>query len=251
MPAVSPWRTSPPVEVWHDTTEAWRSDPDRSTRGLAWLTESERVRYTRFVHDDDRWMFLVGRVMARALVGRALGCAPTGWRWREGPHGRPEIDEPGVTWRFNVAHSAGLVVCALADGHDVGVDVENLERRDMSPGFARRYLSPTEVEDVHSQPAGERQERLLTYWTLKEAYLKARGLGVSVPLSDIEFTLATPGPRISFLGTLAGTATDWHFHLTRPTARHLMAVASQGTSRVSAGHTFSAPETQSSGIVFP
>jgi 4'-phosphopantetheinyl transferase len=203
------------------------------------------------VHDDDRWMFLVGRVMARALVGCALGCAPTGWRWREGPHGRPEIDEPGVTWRFNVAHSAGLVACALADGHDVGVDVEDLERADMSPGFARRYLSPMEVADVEAQPAEGRQERLLTYWTLKEAYLKARGLGVSVPLSDIEFTFPTSRPRISFLRTLAGAPTDWHFRLERPTARHLMAVASQGTNRVSAGLTFSADGKQRSGIIFP
>jgi 4'-phosphopantetheinyl transferase len=251
MAATSPWRTGPPVEVWHETTDAWRSDPDRSNRGLAWLTESERVRYTRFVHDDDRWMFLVGRVMARALVGRALGCAPTEWRWREGPHGRPEIDEPGVTWRFNVAHSAGLVACVLADGHDVGVDVEDLERRGISPGFARRYLSPGEVADVEAQPAEVQQERLLTYWTLKEAYLKARGLGVSVPLSDIEFTLSTSGPRIGFLGTLAGTATNWHFHLARPTPRHLMAVASEGSDRVSAGLTFLVDGRQTSGILFP
>ena len=251
MAATSPWRTRSPVEVWHETTAAWQTDPDRSRRGLAWLTESERVRYLRFVHDDDRWMFLVGRVMARALVGRALGCAPTAWRWREGPHGRPEIDEPGVTWRFNVAHSAGLVACALADGHDIGVDVEDLERRGISPGFARRYLSPGEVADVDAQPEGVRQDRLLTYWTLKEAYLKARGLGVSVPLSDIEFTLEASGPRIGFLRTLAGTSTDWHFHLTRPTPRHLMAVALQGPSRVSAVLTFSEDGRQTAGLLFP
>jgi 4'-phosphopantetheinyl transferase len=251
MAATSPCRTRSPVEVWHEPTDAWRSDPDRSRRGLAWLTESERVRYARFVHDDDRWMFLVGRVMARSLVGRALDCAPTAWRWREGPHGRPEIDEPGVTWRFNVAHSAGLVACALADGHDIGVDVEDVERRGISPGFARRYLSPAEVADVDAQPADLRQERLLTYWTLKEAYLKARGLGVSVPLSHIEFTLEASGPRIEFLGTLAGTATDWHFHLTRPTPRHLMAVALQGTNRLSTGLTFSVDGTQTAGLLFP
>ena len=251
MAATSPCRTRSPVEVWHDTTDAWRSDPDRSRRGLAWLTAPERVRYARFVHDDDRWMFLVGRVMARALVGRALGCAPTAWRWREGPHGRPEIDEPGVTWRFNVAHSAGLVACALSDGHDVGVDVEDLERRGISPGFARRYLSPGEVADVDAQPADVRQARLLTYWTLKEAYLKARGLGVSVPLAEIEFALEPSGPRVGFLGTLAGTATDWHFQLARPTPRHLMAVALHGTSRVLAGLTFSVDGKQTAGLLFP
>ena len=223
--------------MWHDTIDRWRAG-DARARGEAWLTGAERDRYSRFLHDDDRLMFLVGRVMARALVGRALACAPTGWRWREGPHGRPEIGEPGVSCRFNVAHSAGLVVCAMADGHDVGVDVEDLARRPVSAGFARRYLSPGEVDDVNAQPLVDQQTRLLTYWTLKEAYLKARGLGVSVPLSDIEFTLTSDGPRIGFLDTLSGTPTDWHFHLEQPTPRHLMAVASNGSRLFTTGLPF-------------
>ena len=227
MSGSSPRPIHVPVEVWHDTTEVWRANPDRVTRALGWLTAAERDRYARFVHDEDRWMFAMGRAMARQLVGRALGCPPTGWRWREGPHGRPEIDEPGVTWHFNVAHSAGLVACAIAEHGDVGVDVEDLQRKLISSGFARRYLSPAEVADVESQPEAARQDRLLTYWTLKEAYLKARGLGVSVTLSDIGFTLGPGSPTIGFLDSLAGTDADWHFQLSRPTERHLMAVAAK------------------------
>jgi 4'-phosphopantetheinyl transferase len=231
--------SSPPthVEVWHDTIDRWRTGEAR-IRAERWLTDAERGRYARFLHDDDRLMFLVGRVMARALVGKALGREPTAWRWREGPHGRPEIDEPGVCCHFNVAHSAGLVVCAIADGHDVGVDVEDLTRRPVSSGFARRYLSPAEVDDVESQPIDTQQARLLTYWTLKEAYLKARGLGVSVALSDIEFTLTPDGPRIGFLDSLAGTPTNWQFHLEQPTPRHLMAVASNGPRAFTTGLAF-------------
>jgi 4'-phosphopantetheinyl transferase len=227
MSGSSPRSTAAPVEVWYDTTAAWLSDPDRADRVLTWLTEPERVRYARFFHDDDRWMFAMGRAMARQLVGRALDCAPADWRWREGPHGRPEIDEPGTTWHFNVAHSAGLVACAIAEACEIGVDVEDLERKPVTSGFASRYLSPAEGADVDAQAPDLRQDRLLTYWTLKEAYLKARGLGVSVTLSDIEFTFGPDGPRIGFLDSLAGTETDWHFHLERPTPRHLMAVASR------------------------
>jgi 4'-phosphopantetheinyl transferase len=229
----------PRVDVWHDTVDRWREDPDRVRRGLTWLSDTERVRFQRFVHDEDRWMFLSGRVMARALVGRALGCEPMSWRWREGPHGRPEIDAPDATWRFNVAHSAGLVVCAIADGVDVGVDVEDLERRPVGPGFVRRYLSPAEAADVESQPADARQERVLTYWTLKESYLKACGLGVSVPLAEITFSLANGRPTVSFHGSLAGTAADWTFRLNRPTPRHLMATAIRGTGLFSTDQAFS------------
>ncbi len=231
--------TPPRVDVWHDTIDRWSTDPDRITRGLAWLTEAERTRYSRFVHDEDRWMFLAGRVMARALVGRALGCPPTSWQWREGPHGRPEIDDPNATWRFNVAHSAGMVVCAIADGVDVGVDLEDLERRPVAPGFVRRYLSPIEAADVEALPPEARHERVLTYWTLKESYLKARGLGVSVPLSEITFALNGDDPRVSFHGSLADSATDWHFRLEHPTTRHMMATAVKGTGALATGRPFS------------
>jgi 4'-phosphopantetheinyl transferase len=231
--------TPPRVEVWHDTVDRWSDDPDRIARGLAWLTETERIRYGRFVHDEDRWMFLAGRVMARTLVGRALGCPPTAWKWREGRHGRPEIDAPDATWRFNVAHSAGLIVCALADGVDVGIDVEDLERRPVGPGFIRRYLSPIEAADVEALPPAAQHERVLTYWTLKESYLKACGLGVSVPLAEITFTLADGRPRVAFHGSLAGTAADWHFRLERPTPRHVMATAVRGTGVFATGQAFS------------
>jgi 4'-phosphopantetheinyl transferase len=227
MAGPSPRLADAPVAVWHDTTDAWRADPDRVARAVADLTDAERTRYARFHHDDDRWMFALGRAMARTVVGRALGQPPGAWRWREGAHGRPEIDEPGTTWHFNVAHSAGFVACAIADGFEVGVDVEDLDRRPISPGFLNRYFSPAEVADVLAQPLDRQQTRLLTYWTLKEAYLKARGLGVSVTLSDIEFTLDPAGPRIQFLDSLAGTDANWHFHLERPTERHILAVAAR------------------------
>jgi 4'-phosphopantetheinyl transferase len=239
MAALPPSAGQTPIEVWHATIDEWRGNPGQSARGWAWLSETERGRYARFLHEDDRLMFLMGRVMARALVGRALGCAPTAWRWREGPHGRPEIDDADTAWRFNVAHSAGLVLCAIGQGHEVGVDVEDLDRRAISGNFAHRYLSPAEVADVEAQPPAEQQARLLTYWTLKEAYLKARGLGVSLPLSEIEFTLEPAGPQVRFLGSLAGTDTRWRFHLEKLTPRHLVAVASDGPGVLVTGLAFS------------
>ncbi len=133
-------------------------------------------------------MFGLGREMARSLVGVALGVPPESWIWREGPHGRPEIAAPDADLHFNLSHSAGVVVCALARGRTIGVDVEDLSRRAPDPAIVTRYCSPAEAEDVCAQ--GDRwRDRFLTYWTLKEAYLKARGLGIAVHLSDISFTL--------------------------------------------------------------
>ncbi len=210
--------------VWYAETSMLFPDAAARARAEASLAPADRARHDGYRSEADRTMFLAGRVMARALVGSALGVAPNAWRWREGPHGRPEVDAPETSIRFNLAHSAGLVACAIANGRDVGVDVEYLRRRPVDPQVVRRYCSPDEVRDVEAhQPAWH--DRFLLYWTLKEAYLKARGLGIAVPLSDISFRFDAGVPRVTFLRTLAGTDERWHFHRAQPTPQHLMAVA--------------------------
>jgi 4'-phosphopantetheinyl transferase len=117
-----------------------------------------------------------------------------------------------------------LVVCALAAGREVGVDVEDLERPPVDARMVPRYCAPAEAADIEAQGTAWR-ERFLTYWTLKEAYLKARGLGIALPLREICFVMKPEGVRITFLGSLAGSSTDWTFQLSRPTERHLVAIA--------------------------
>src|SRR5689334_6601430 len=168
--------------------DAFAADPARIDRALNWMSAAERERYARFRHDRDRWMFALGREMARTLVGDALDVAPDAWSWREGQHGRPEIASPAADVHFNLSHSAGVVICVLGRSRAIGVDIEDLTRRAPEPAIVTRYCSPDEAEDVCAQADGW-QDRFLTYWTLKEAYLKARGLGISIPLSEISFTL--------------------------------------------------------------
>jgi 4'-phosphopantetheinyl transferase len=211
--------------VWFVETGALFRLSARVSAAEAALEPAERERYHGYRHDADRLMFLAGRVMARALVARALGIAPGGWKWREGQRGRPEIDAPDTALRFNLAHSAGLVACALANGRDVGVDVEYLRRRPVDPQVIPRYCAPDEVRDIHAHGPHGWHDRFLLYWTLKEAYLKARGLGISVPLSDISFAVDGPSPRVNFLRSLAGTDNRWTFHVARPTTEHVLAVA--------------------------
>jgi len=224
MPAGASWPSRSIVEVFVANAGGFLASPDRVDEARAWMTDAERARATRYRHDDDRTMFTLGRYMARTLVGRALGVAPSAWPWREGPHGRPEIDDAGVDLHFNLSHSAGLVICALARGRAVGVDVEHLGRRAFELTLVNRYCSPSEAEDVCDQGRDWR-DRFLAYWTLKEAYLKARGVGISVPLADISFTLTESGARLAFERSLAGTDARWMFHLWQPGDRHLAAVA--------------------------
>ena len=199
-------------------------DAAEAERAVAGLTAAERQRFARFRHDDDRWMFALGRLIAREMVAAALEVGPADWHWREGPHGRPEIDWPVTDVHFNLSHSAGLVACAIGRGRELGVDLEHLDRRSPDPAIVDRYLSPVEAADVRAQGANW-VARFLLYWTLKEAYLKARGLGISVPLADITFRLAEAQAAIEFDGALAGTDARWAFAWQAVAPQHLVALA--------------------------
>lgn len=226
MPAAASCLDRGDVCVFVDGTAAFAADSTRVERALGLMSPAERERYRRFRHDADRQMFALGREMARGLVARTLGVAPDAWVWREGPHGRPEIAEPVTDLRFNLSHSAGVVSLAMGRGRAVGIDVEDLTRQPPDPAIVRRYCSPEEAMDVLSRGTGW-HERFLTYWTLKEAYLKARGLGIAVHLSDISFVIGddAASASVTFARTLAGTDDRWQFRLMRFDPHHLVAVA--------------------------
>jgi 4'-phosphopantetheinyl transferase len=213
------------VRVWHAHIDILRVAADTETRAMAWLTAVERERHARYRRDLDRQMFLLGRVMARAIVGDALGMAPTAWPWREGVRGRPEIDLAGCPMSFNIAHSGGLVACAFSWSGEVGVDIEDRRRPRLDPDMVTRYCSPAEAADILTREGDGWRDRFLQYWTLKEAYLKARGLGIALHLADLNFSLRDEPVRFDPVGSLAGTDNRWAFELISLHADHYLAVA--------------------------
>jgi 4'-phosphopantetheinyl transferase len=211
------------VRVWHAHVDVLRRSPGADERARAWLTSSELARYGRYRRDVDRDMFLLGRVMARAIVGDALGVRPTAWPWREGEHGRPEIDIAGCRMAFNIAHSGGLVACAFTWSGEVGVDIEDRNRAAVDHDLVKRCCSPSEAADVNARGESWR-DRFLMYWTLKESYLKARGLGISVHLADLSFSLQSDEVELERRGSLSGDD-PWAFELITLHADHYLAVA--------------------------
>jgi 4'-phosphopantetheinyl transferase len=153
---------------------------------------------------------------------------PAAWRFAAGPHGRPEVAEPrehrGL--RFNLSHTDGLVGCALVREHPVGFDVESLARAtDVAP-IAARFFAPPEAAALRALPAAARRRRFFDYWTLKEAYLKATGRGLSGSLSRFAFELAAGAPiRLVLPPGDAEDAAAWQFALLQVGAGHTAAVA--------------------------
>jgi 4'-phosphopantetheinyl transferase len=216
---------TPSVRLWHAGTELAFADESRLVAAQSWLSATERARFDRFRRDVDRHMFLLGRVMARTLVARTLGIAPD-WPWREGPRGRPEMangTEPALS--FNLAHSHGRVVCAISRCGEVGVDIECRHRATLDRQLVRRFCAPTEAADVEAAGDEGWHDRFLRYWTLKEAYLKARGLGIAVHLADLCFTMTTDDIRLDLHGSLAHDDPRWQFYLADLDDSHYVAAA--------------------------
>jgi 4'-phosphopantetheinyl transferase len=192
------------------------------------LSDTERARAERFHHMSDRWEFVLGRVMARHLLSARCGVPPEQFQFVENEHGRPEIAHPASECArcFNLSHSGGLVACVIGDLLQVGVDLERLDRPPVDRRVIQRYCSADEQTALADMPEALRHERFLELWTLKESYVKARGTGLTLPLSRISFHIGVEGPGDVSFGGLDDEA-KWMFAHTRLEPRHLLAVAAE------------------------
>jgi 4'-phosphopantetheinyl transferase len=177
------------------------------------LSPEERARGDRYHFARNRHQHLVAHGLKRRALSRfAPSVDPRDWRFVDGEHGKPSIAEPACRLRFNLSHTDGLVACLVALDAEVGVDVEQTVRRSDTVGIADRFFAVPEVEALRALPAAAQRHRFFEYWTLKEAYIKARGMGLALPLGGFWFTLAPPAaPTIGFAPTLDDRPERWSF----------------------------------------
>ncbi len=184
---------SPPApELWVGFVDEFPEDLRRWTyREL--LSDDERARHDRYRHERDRNLHLTARLMTRTVLSRCMpGVSPRDWKFRPGPHGKPEIAGPEMgmhsrKWHFNVTHTEGVVVLAVAQGTPVGVDVERIDRPSNFEGLARRFFAPEEAAAIEAADEARRGALFYRIWTLKEAYVKAIGKGLAHPLDAFWF----------------------------------------------------------------
>ena len=203
---------------------------DQSAIGAAadLLSEEERTRCARFMFARDRRDFAIAHALLRQTLSRHHPIPPREWTFVPEPHGKPRISADLTTaadLHFNIAHTHGLVACAVSRGADVGIDVEEIERRSDPLEIASRYFSVIETEDLKRCAPDDRFERFTEIWTLKEAYIKAIGKGLSLPLDEFAFRFEDPSALRFTAATCEATA--WSFALFAPTHGHRMAVAAR------------------------
>jgi 4'-phosphopantetheinyl transferase len=167
------------VHVWRAATEC----PSRIADLARLLTPDENDRANRFHFKKDRDLFVRARGLLRTILGRYLHVEPERLRFDYSKFGKPAlVDTDGMPLRFNVAHSGDQILFAFALAREIGVDVERVRDDLATDEIATRFFSPHEVTTLRALPADLRVESFFRCWTLKEAYIKARGEGLSLPL---------------------------------------------------------------------
>ena len=176
--------------------------------------------------------------MVRTALSRYAPVQPDAWTFTKNAYGRPAVAgaiAAGVPLArdltFNISHTRGLIALAITRGRELGVDVENLATRNVSLDIADRFFSTVEVHDLADTPEHAQQERFFEYWTFKESYIKARGMGLSLPLDGFSFEFPQhDAVRISIDPGLDDRADRWSFWQYRPSNEHLLAICAERLS---------------------
>jgi len=183
------------VDMLHapDVVDVWRvsvlESPIAELTRL--LSAEERERAERFAFLRDRDQFIAVRGWLRRLLGAYLHRSPSDIRFALGPQGKPHLDEPGCDLQFNVSHSGDVGMLAFSRDRELGVDVERDERSVDVADLARSCFSDVEQRAFESLPTHRRRERFFQLWSAKEAYIKARGGGLSIPLQDFSIDVSS------------------------------------------------------------
>ncbi|ARN76393.1 hypothetical protein BST96_12295 [Oceanicoccus sagamiensis] len=209
----------------------WRTDIAQVPRTLLpryyqLMSAQEQVRNQRYRTEALRDGDAITRALARTVLSRYADIQPAQWSFTKGKHGKPEVNNPGIDLRFNLSHTSQVVACVVTRQHDIGLDIEHIERNNNVLAIADRYFSPSELTDLFSLPADQQKDRFFDYWTLKEAYMKADGRGISLGLGNFSFTISDAATiSVSFSEKIKQDAAAWQFQLFHPDNRHRMAVA--------------------------
>lgn len=228
---------SPPVDLrlFQDEVHIWRASLDQPSAKLEqWrqiLATDELDRANRFHFDEHRRHFIAARGMLRVILGRYLELDPAQLRFAYTAYGKPALAEPFDRYnlQFNLSHSHNVVLYALTYKRDIGIDLEYIGRKIELKEIAQRFFSPNEASQLLALPAHLHREAFFNCWTRKEAFIKAKGDGLSLPLDQFEVSLIPNEPAV-LLSTHYNPAdvTRWSLRTIAPGPGYAGAVVVEG-----------------------
>jgi 4'-phosphopantetheinyl transferase len=200
-----------------DEVHVWSTDLDRPPEIVgelrAVLSDDELERARRFRFDRDRNRYTVGRATLRMLLARYLQAAPEKLRFSYDEHRKPSLASPPTRLSFNVSHSDRLALYAICLDAEIGIDVERLAPEPLRDRVPEHFFSCGEVETLRSLPKADQDAAFLRCWTRKEAFLKARGDGLTLALDSFDVTLTEhEAPCLLRTAWDPGEAAGWSLH---------------------------------------
>lgn len=181
------------IKIKKHQADIWRVSLDVASASVQWasstLSADENQRAARFHFHADRHRFTISHAALRDVLSRYLNQAPSQITFTIGQYGKPKVTS-NTDLDFNLSHSGDYALIAVASGHKVGIDVEK-HRHDMDhEKIAQRFFSVKENAEWNSLPREEKISGFFNCWTRKESYIKAHGLGLSMPLADFDVSIS-------------------------------------------------------------
>ena len=234
--AVSSWNAPPDsITLLSDEIHVWRASFHQlapyQSRFHPLLSEDEKGKARRYKFEDNRSEYILGRGFLRHLLGKYLDQDPASLHFVYSPYGKPSLLGEAGPQRlvFNVSHSHGIILLAFSRGRELGIDLERIRPESTHDGVAERFFSRQEVSTLRSLPEHAQPLGFFNCWTRKEAYIKARGEGLSLPLNQFDVSLV-PGEPAALLESRVDPAdiNKWTLHALHMGTQYAAAVAVEG-----------------------
>lgn len=219
------------IHLWSISPQSI-SDPITINSLKKILKQSEIDKIERYRFPEAQHNALITRAFVRIVLSQYAELQPQDWQFDITKNGKPEIKNASLALRFNLSHNDKLIICAVCLKHDIGCDIENLSRKTSIETISKRYFASAEYQNLKNMPDQLRRSRFFEYWTLKEAFVKATGLGISQGFDSFNFTIEeTKNPifndsiHLNFSEiTSEYNKKDWYSCLTYPDNTHCIAI---------------------------
>jgi 4'-phosphopantetheinyl transferase len=206
------------------------ADPELLESYRTLMSRAELAQQSRFHLPRDRHRYLLTRALVRTVIATLTGIAPNELAFTANKYGRPELSNRRLAANrisFNISHTHDLIVLVTARTGALGVDVEGASNRLAPIDVAENFFAPEEIAALQHLPKADQQRRFFEYWTLKESYIKARSMGLSIPLDRFSFHLSESDIEISIQPDQDDDPSRWQFWQLELAPDHLVAVCAE------------------------
>ncbi len=214
--------TDQEIHIWYADIHQFRNQVDAES--LLSLSESER--HQGFLDHESKAEFLLGRYLVRTKLSLYYNkILASDWKFQLSPHGKPAVvNSTSEPLHFSLSHSGGKVACAFSKNLKIGIDIESNQREKPYLALAERFFSKTEFENIKKLPLNEQAHLFFKYWSLKEAYSKATGLGFQTAFDSFSFLIEDEN-KIQILLPANEDPKNWKFFLLSTVADFQTALA--------------------------